>query len=152
MGSFWKAFRRLLGIQIDHFWHRFLTSIWSFFIRFWSHYGRPWGIQICHFWHRFLKEFGMSFQERPKSSQERPKSGPRAAKGGTRAAQERPKSGPGAAQERPRAAKNGPRAAKSGSCSRARCRTKDITSRRHRPSGLYNKLLMIIRHPELGSW
>ena len=82
---------------------------------------------------------------RSKSGPRAAMGGPRAAKGGTRAArrgpratksgQERPKSG----QERPKAAQSGPRVAKSGSCCRARCRTKDVTSRRHRPLGLFNK-------------
>ena len=45
---------------------------------------------------------------------------------------------PRAPQERPRAAQNGPRAAKSSSCSRAPCRKHEVTSRRHRPLGLYN--------------
>ena len=65
----------------------------------------------------------------------RSKSGPRAAMGGPRAA----KGGTRAARRGPRATKSGPRVAKSGSCCRARCRTKDVTSRRHRPLGLYNK-------------
>ena len=94
------------------------------------------------------------FACRSKSGPRAAMGGPRAAKGGTRAARRGPretKSGPIAAQERPRAAKERPRAAKSGperprvaksgSCCRARCRTKDVTSRRHRPLGLYNKRL-----------
>ena len=73
---FWKAFRKRLSIHIDNLWHRCLPSIfYRFLIRFWTHFGRLWGVQIGHFWHRFLKEFGMSFQQRPKSSQERSKSG-----------------------------------------------------------------------------
>ena len=100
-------------------------------------------------------EISWIFAWRSKSGPRAAMGGPRAAKGGTRAArrgpratksgpiaaQERPKSSqerPKSGQERPKAAQSGPRVAKSGSCCRARCRTKDVTSRRHRPLGLYN--------------
>ena len=89
-------------------------------------------------------DFCVSLQERPKSSHGRPKSGQGRHKSGQeepKSDQERPKSGqerPKSGQERPKAAQSGPRVAKSGSCCRARCRTKDVTSRRHRPLGLYN--------------
>ena len=88
-------------------------------------------------------EISWIFACRSKSGPRAAMGGPRAAKGGTRAARRGPratKSGPIAAQERPTAAQSGPRVAKSGSCCRARCRTKDVTSRRHRPLGLYNRI------------
>ena len=85
-------------------------------------------------------DLGVSFQERPKSSQRRPKSGPGRYKSG----QERPWSGPRAAKSGPRAAKSGPEQPKSGSCCRAPCRTKDVTSRWHRPLGLYNNVYICI--------
>ena len=88
---------------------------------FWEAFGRLWGVQISHFWHRFLDDFRMSFQERPKSgprapksAQKRPKSGQERPKSGQVRPKNRPraaKSGPRAAQERPKAAKSDPRAA-----------------------------------------
>ena len=99
------------------------------------------GAQIDHFWRRNFMDFCVSFQERPKSSQKRPKSGQGRHKSGQeepKSDQELPWSTPIAAKSGPRAAQSGPRAAKSGSCCRARCRTQNFTSRRHRPLGLYN--------------
>ena len=99
-------------------------------------------VQIDHFWHRFLIDFCAPFQERPesgqegpKSAQERPKSAPRAAKSVPRAA----KSGQKVTKRSSRAAKSGQKVAKSGPCCRATRRTTDVTSRRHRPLGLYNR-------------
>ena len=80
----------------------FVFDFGPFWGRFWLPFGTLLGAQIGHFWHRFFDDFGMSFQERPKSGQERP----RAAQEWPRAAPERPKSG----QKRP---KSGPRATKS---------------------------------------
>ena len=78
----------------------FCSDFWSFFCPIlgacWEALGGLLGVQNGHFWHRFLIDFGVSFQERPKSGQEPPKS-----------AQERPKSG----QKRP---KSGPERPKSG--------------------------------------
>ena len=85
--------------------------------RFWHHFGRLLDIQIDHFWYRFLIDFCASFQERPesgqegpKSAQERPKSAPRAAKSVPRAA----KSGQKVTKRSSRAAKSGQKVAKSG--------------------------------------
>ena len=81
-------------------------------------------------------EISRIFACRSKSGPRAAMGGPRAAKGGTRAARR----GPRATKSGPIAAQSGPRVAKSGSCCRARCRTKDVTSRRHRPLGLLNSV------------
>ena len=90
---------------------------------------------------RATKSGPIAAQERPRPAQERPRVGqerPKTGQEGPKSGPERPKSG----QERPKAAQSGPRVAKSGSCCRARCRTKDVTSRRHRPLGLYNIMIL----------
>jgi len=92
--SFWGAFGRLLGAQIDHFWHRFWHEIPNVRLHVRVGCARPCGCVLGA----------------PKSGPRGTKSGPRAAKSGPRAAQERPR----AAQERPRAAKSDQKAAKSG--------------------------------------
>ena len=98
-------------------------------VRFWRHFGGLLGVQIDHFWHRFLIDFCASFQERPesgqegpKSAQERPKSAPRAAKSVPRAA----KSGQKVTKRSSRAAKSGHKVGQerlllSGSSSNNRC-------------------------------
>ena len=102
-------------------------------------------------------DFSWIFACRSKSGPRAAKSSPRAGQGGARAAQEQPKSGqeqpksgPRAAQERPRAATSGQeqlRAAQerpSSGKKRPMSGKNDVTSRRHRPLGLYNIVLFLV--------
>ena len=132
---------RFLASIFDHF----LSDLWLILGGFGVPKSIIFGIEILWIFACRSKSGPTAAQEQPWAAQERPRPAqerPGGAQERPRAALERPKSGqerPKSGQERPKAAQSGPRVAKSGSCCRARCRTKDVTSRRHRPLGLYNK-------------
>ena len=112
-GPILGRFGRLLGVEIGHFSHWFLASIFGrFLVRFWGHLGRLlggfWGSKSVIFGIDFLMIFEcrsmcacmcLRASEsvrvcRPGAVQERPraaKSGPRRSNSGAKAAQERPK-------------------------------------------------------------